>query len=221
MRFRIVLLFTLFCSIPFLHAQEASQGAMLKRSIAHNGEMRDYFVFLPLGEFTDPLPVVFGIHGYTSTATGFEAVHGMNRHAQKSGYIAVYPQGMHFRVNDAYQVITMEDPTIPLTAGEWEEWGDPRKKAEYEYMLSYSPYDQLKKNDYPNLMITGGWHDAAVQYYEPLKWTARLRDRHLDSAKVLLELDMSSGHGGASARFAQLRLSARELAFFAGLAADH
>ena len=63
MRFRIVLLFTLFCSIPFLHAQEASQGAMLKRSIAHNGEMRDYFVFLPLGEFTDPLPVVFGIHG--------------------------------------------------------------------------------------------------------------------------------------------------------------
>ena len=70
-------------------------------------------------------------------------------------------------------------------------------------------------------MITGGWHDAAVQYYEPLKWTARLRDRHLDSAKVLLELDMSSGHGGASGRFARLRLSARELAFFAGLAADH
>ena len=85
--------------------------------------MRDYFVFLPHGELTDPLPVVFGIHGYTSTATGFEALYGMNRHAQKSGHIAVYPQAMHFRVNDAYQVITMEDPTIPLTAGEWEEWG--------------------------------------------------------------------------------------------------
>ena len=117
-------------------------------------------------------------------------------------------------------VTTMEDPSIPLTAGEWKEWGDPRVKADYDYMMSYSPYDQLMPHNYPHLLITGGWHDAAVQYYEPLKWTARLRDNQKIEAKVLLELDMTSGHGGASGRYAQLGLYAREFAFFAGLASS-
>jgi oligopeptidase B len=115
-------------------------------------------------------------------------------------------------------VSTMLDDSIPLTTGEYKEWGDPRDKEAYEYIFSYSPYDQVKAQDYPNLLITTGLHDSQVQYFEPVKWVARLRDRRTNDNRLLLRVDMESGHGGASGRYRQYRDSAEEYAFIIDLA---
>ena len=115
-------------------------------------------------------------------------------------------------------VTTMLDDSIPLTANEWNEWGDPREKEAYEYMLSYSPYDQVKEQDYPNLMVTTGLHDSQVQYFEPAKWVARLRDRRTDDNRLVLHTNMDAGHGGASGRYRQYLETAQEFAFLVDLA---
>jgi oligopeptidase B len=115
-------------------------------------------------------------------------------------------------------VTTMLDETIPLTTGEFNEWGNPINKDAYEYMLSYSPYDQVKAQDYPNIMVTTGLHDSQVQYFEPAKWVARLRDRRTDNNKLIMHTNMDAGHGGASGRYRQYRETAQEFAFLAGLA---
>ncbi len=96
---------------------------------------------------------------------------------------------------------TMLDPTIPLTSGEYDETGNPEKKEEYFYMKQYSPYDNVKKQNYPNMLIMTGFHDSQVQYWEPAKWTAKLREMKTDDNLLLLKTDMNSGHGGASGRF--------------------
>jgi len=115
-------------------------------------------------------------------------------------------------------VTTMLDESIPLTTGEFNEWGNPKEKAAYEYMLSYSPYDQVSAQDYPNIMVTTGLHDSQVQYFEPAKWVARLRDRRTDSNQLIMHVNMDAGHGGASGRYRRYEETAREYAFLAGLA---
>ena len=110
-------------------------------------------------------------------------------------------------------VTTMLDESIPLTAGEFDEWGNPKIKEHYEYMLSYSPYDQVEKKDYCNLFVFTGLHDSQVQYFEPAKWVAKLRAHKTDNNQLYLKIDMSSGHGGASGRFEYLKNIALMYAF--------
>jgi oligopeptidase B len=114
-------------------------------------------------------------------------------------------------------ITTMLDESIPLTTGEFNKWGNPKEKAAYDYMLSYSPYDQVKAQDYPNLMVTTGLHDSQVQYFEPAKWVARLRDRRTDNNRLIM-ITMDAGHGGASGRYRQYEETAREYAFMVDLA---
>jgi oligopeptidase B len=115
-------------------------------------------------------------------------------------------------------VTTMLDETIPLTTNEYDEWGNPNEKEYYDYMLSYSPYDQIKAQDYPNVLVTTGLHDSQVQYFEPAKWVAKLREFKTNDNLLLFKVDMSAGHGGASGRFKRLKKSALEYAFFLDLA---
>jgi oligopeptidase B len=115
-------------------------------------------------------------------------------------------------------VTTMLDESIPLTTGEFNEWGNPKNKDAYEYMLSYSPYDQVSEQDYPNIMVTTGLHDSQVQYFEPAKWVARLRDRRTDSNQLIMHTKLDAGHGGASGRYRRYKETAKEFAFLAGLA---
>lgn len=110
-------------------------------------------------------------------------------------------------------VSTMLDDTIPLTTGEYDEWGNPNEKEYYDYMKSYSPYDNIEAKNYPNLLITTGFHDSQVQYWEPAKWTAKLRELKTDDNLLIFKTDMSSGHGGASGRFESLKEIALEYAF--------
>ena len=114
-------------------------------------------------------------------------------------------------------VTTMLDDTIPLTTSEYDEWGNPNKKVYYDYMLSYSPYDQVKEQDYPHLLVTSGLHDSQVQYWEPAKWIAKLRDYNKSKKYLLLHTNMDTGHGGASGRFNALKEIAMEYAFLIGL----
>lgn len=110
-------------------------------------------------------------------------------------------------------VTTMLDESIPLTTGEYDEWGNPNEKDYYEYMLSYSPYDQVEAKAYPNLLVTTGLHDSQVQYWEPAKWVAKLRDMKTDDNLLLMYCNMDTGHGGASGRFERFRETAMEYAF--------
>lgn len=108
---------------------------------------------------------------------------------------------------------TMLDDSIPLTTAEYDEWGNPNEKIYYDYIKSYSPYDNVKKQDYPNMLITTGLHDSQVQYWEPAKWTARLRKLNTSHNLIILKTDMESGHGGKTGRFDQLKDEALEYAF--------
>ncbi|PKF61957.1 oligopeptidase B [Psychromonas sp. psych-6C06] len=114
-------------------------------------------------------------------------------------------------------VSTMLDESIPLTTGEYDEWGNPNEKTYYEYMLSYSPYDQVSEQHYPNMLVTTGLHDSQVQYWEPAKWVAKLRDLKTDDNQLLLYTDMEAGHGGKSGRFKHFEDTAREFAFLVNL----
>jgi oligopeptidase B len=110
-------------------------------------------------------------------------------------------------------VTTMLDESIPLTTGEYDEWGNPNDKVYYDYMKSYSPYDNVIPQNYPNLLVTTGLHDSQVQYWEPAKWVAKLRDVKTGDNLLLLHTNMEAGHGGASGRFASLKETAMEYAF--------
>ncbi|MFC1744969.1 S9 family peptidase [Candidatus Riflebacteria bacterium] len=110
-------------------------------------------------------------------------------------------------------ITTMLDETIPLTTGEFDEWGNPKVKKFYDYMYSYSPYDNVEKKAYPNLLVLAGLHDSQVQYWEPTKWVAKLRTYKTDDNLLLLHTNMSAGHGGASGRFEVLKQYARLYTF--------
>ena len=108
---------------------------------------------------------------------------------------------------------TMLDPNLPLTVIEYEEWGNPNEKEYFDYMFSYSPYDNIKAKDYPNMFITAGLNDTRVQYWEPAKWTAKLRAMKTDSNRLLLKTNMGAGHGGVSGRYDWIKEVALEYAF--------
>lgn len=127
-------------------------------------------------------------------------------------------QGVIAHVPFVDVVTTMSDPSIPLTVNEYDEWGNPANKDEYFYMLSYSPYDQVKAQDYPNMLVTTGLHDSQVQYFEPMKWVAKLREMKTDNNQLLFHIEMEAGHGGASGRFKRLRDTAMEYAWISELA---
>lgn len=115
-------------------------------------------------------------------------------------------------------VTTMLDDSIPLTTSEYDEWGNPNDSTYYDYMLSYSPYDNVEAKDYPNLLVTTGLHDSQVQYWEPAKWVARLRALKTDQNRLLLKTNMDAGHGGASGRYKRYRETAFQYAFLLDLA---
>ncbi|MDQ2963500.1 MAG: S9 family peptidase [Pseudomonadota bacterium] len=115
-------------------------------------------------------------------------------------------------------VTTMLDETIPLTANEWTQWGDPRERTFYDYMLSYSPYDNIAARSYPPMLVTAGLWDSQVQYYEPAKYVARLRARKVDANPLIFHVNMEAGHSGKSGRFERLEETAREYGFFLDLA---
>ena len=112
---------------------------------------------------------------------------------------------------------TMSDASIPLTTNEYDEWGNPADKASYDYMKTYSPYDNLEKKAYPNMLVTTGLHDSQVQYFEPAKWVAKLRSMKTDKNYILMYTNMEAGHGGASGRYKALHDRAREFAFLFAL----
>ena len=113
---------------------------------------------------------------------------------------------------------TMLDDTIPLTTAEFDEWGDPKNREYYDYMLSYSPYDNVKEQGYPNLMVTTGLHDSQVQYFEPAKWVVKLREYRTDDNRLIMKTNMDAGHGGASGRYRAYEEVAEEYAFLVDLA---
>ena len=115
-------------------------------------------------------------------------------------------------------VTTMEDDSIPLTTFEYDEWGNPAEPASYEYMMSYSPYDNVEAKDYPNLLVMTGLHDSQVQYWEPAKWVARLRAMRTNDNKLLFKTEMHAGHGGASGRYRRYKEVAFTYAFLLDLA---
>lgn len=118
-------------------------------------------------------------------------------------------------------VTTMLDDTIPLTTGEYDEWGNPNEQEYYNYMKAYSPYDNLQEQEYPNMLVTTGLYDSQVQYWEPAKWVAKLRKLKKGSNKLLFHIDMDSGHGGASGRFESVKEVALEYAFLLDLEGIH
>ncbi|MDP5212244.1 S9 family peptidase [Pseudoalteromonas tunicata] len=115
---------------------------------------------------------------------------------------------------------TMLDESIPLTTNEYDEWGNPNDVDAYKTILAYSPYDNIRAQDYPNILVTTGFHDSQVQYWEPMKWVAKLRELKTNNNLLLFKTDMDAGHGGASGRFNRLKEEALELAFFIGLLQD-
>jgi len=114
-------------------------------------------------------------------------------------------------------VTTMLDDSIPLTTGEYDEWGNPNEKEYYEYMKSYSPYDNVSNQDYPNMLVTTGLNDSQVQYFEPAKWIAKLRELKEGNNILIMHTDMDTGHGGASGRFDALKEVARDYSFILDL----
>lgn len=126
-------------------------------------------------------------------------------------------RGMVAHVPFVDVVTTMLDESIPLTTNEFDEWGNPKEKAFYDYMLSYSPYDNVAAQDYPALMVTTGLHDSQVQYFEPAKWVAKLRDLKTDDNPLVFSINMEAGHGGSSGRFSRLEEIAEEYAFILDL----
>lgn len=114
-------------------------------------------------------------------------------------------------------VTTMLDESIPLTTNEFDEWGNPQQQAYYDYMLSYSPYDQVSQQAYPAILVTTGLHDSQVQYFEPAKWVAKLRAHKTDANPLMFKTNMTAGHGGASGRFSRLKEIAEEYAFILNL----
>eukprot|EP00415_Alexandrium_ostenfeldii_P000837 UN0837 len=108
---------------------------------------------------------------------------------------------------------TMSDPSIPLTTEEWREWGNPNERVYYDYIKTYSPYDNVRAQKYPNMLVTAGLYDNRVGYWEPAKWVAKLRKHNTANTTVLLKVDMDSGHSGASDRYRYYKEAAKEISF--------
>ena len=114
-------------------------------------------------------------------------------------------------------VTTMLDEDIPLTTGEYDEWGNPANEEYYHYLKSYSPYDNVMPQNYPAMFVRTGYHDSQVQYWEPAKWVTKIRTHKTNDTPLIFMCDMNTGHSGASGRFKQYRETAREYAFMLSL----
>ena len=138
--------------------------------------------------------------GYTSS-DGLFAQGGSAGGLLTGAILNMAPELFHGVISDVPFVdviTTMLDETIPLTTSEYDEWGNPNNKEHYDYMLSYSPYDQVMAQDYPNMLVTTGLHDSQVQYWEPAKWVAKLRTLKTDDNLLMMKTNMDAGHGGQS-----------------------
>jgi oligopeptidase B len=197
-------------------------GQEMGRQWFENGrmlhKMNSFTDFIDCSEYlTKPhaAPSAAGQVQYSSTAKLF-AMGGSAGGLLMGGIVNLRPdlyKGVIAAVPFVDVVTTMSDPSIPLTTGEYDQWGNPADEPYFKYMLSYSPYDNVKAQAYPNLLVTTGLHDSQVQYYEPAKWVAKLRATKTDHNLLLLHTDMAAGHGGASGRFKSIDDTARQFAF--------
>jgi oligopeptidase B len=177
------------------------QGKMFKKKNTFN-DFEDCAQYLVDNEYTSPEH----LYALGGSAGGLLMGAVVNQAPQLfNGVIAAVPF--------VDVVSTMLDESIPLTTNEFDEWGNPKNLESYEYMLSYSPYDQVKKQDYPNMLVTTGLFDSQVQYWEPAKWVAKLRDYKTDNNILIMNINMEAGHGGASGRFERYKETALEYAF--------
>ena len=192
-------------------------GQMLGRQWYEDGKM-----FEKMNTFTDYIDVTKGLgeQQYADKTRVF-AMGGSAGGLLMGAVVNMAPElylGVSAHVPFVDVVTTMSDASIPLTTGEYTEWGNPENKAEFDYMLSYSPYDQVEAKDYPHMLVTTGLHDSQVQYFEPMKWVAKLREYKTDDNLLLFKTDMEAGHGGASGRFKRFESTALEYAFVLYLA---
>lgn len=192
-------------------------GQMLGRDWYEDGKMHS-----KMNTFTDFIDVTKGLieQNYVDRDKVF-AMGGSAGGLLMGAIVNMAPElyeGVSAHVPFVDVVTTMSDATIPLTTGEYTEWGNPANKDEFDYILTYSPYDQVKAQDYPNLLVTTGLHDSQVQYFEPMKWVAKLREMKTDDNLLLFKTEMEAGHGGASGRFKRLESTALEYAFVLYLA---
>ena len=196
-------------------------GQEMGRSWYDDGKL-----FRKMNTFTDFIACAEFLvrHGFTSPGKLF-AIGGSAGGLLMGAVVNLRPdlfKGVIAAVPFVDVVTTMLDPSIPLTTSEYDEWGDPNKPEYYEYMMSYSPYDNVRPKDYPAMLVTTGLHDSQVQYFEPAKWVARLRALKTDGNVLLLRTNMEAGHGGASGRFRRLEETAFQYAFILRLAGiDH
>jgi len=192
-------------------------GQMLGRDWYEDGKMHN-----KMNTFTDFIDVTTGLVDakYADKDNVF-AMGGSAGGLLMGAIVNMAPEqykGVSAHVPFVDVVTTMSDASIPLTTGEYTEWGNPANKDEFDYMLSYSPYDQVSAQDYPHMLVTTGLHDSQVQYFEPMKWVAKLRDMKTDDNLLLFETNMEAGHGGASGRFKRFESTALEYAFVLHLA---
>ena len=192
-------------------------GQMLGRPWYEDGKM-----FNKINTFTDFIDVTKGLvkQNYGAADKVFAAggsAGGLLIGAVVNMEPSLY-KGVAAHVPFVDVVTTMLDESIPLTTNEYDEWGNPNNKDSYEYMLSYSPYDQVKAQDYPHMLVTTGLHDSQVQYFEPAKWVAKLRDMKTGNNVLAFQINMEAGHGGSSGRFRRNKERALEYAFFSYLA---
>lgn len=187
-------------------------GQMLGRPWYDDGKL-----FNKMNSFTDFIDVTKGLvaEGY-GHKNKIYAMGGSAGGLLMGGVLNMAPElylgvGAHVPFVDV--MTTMLDTSIPLTTNEYDQWGNPNKKDYYDYMLKYSPYDHVEKKDYPNILVTTGLHDSQVQYFEPMKWVAKLRDYKTDDNRLVFETDMEAGHGGPSGRFKRFKQIALEYAF--------
>jgi len=187
-------------------------GQMLGRQWYEDGKM-----FEKMNTFTDYIDVTKGlVEQQYADKTRVFAMGGSAGGLLMGAVVNMAPElylGVSAHVPFVDVVTTMSDASIPLTTGEYTEWGNPENKAEFDYMLSYSPYDQVEAKDYPHMLVTTGLHDSQVQYFEPMKWVAKLREYKTDDNLLLFKTDMEAGHGGASGRFKRFESTALEYAF--------
>ena len=187
-------------------------GQMLGRPWYEDGKL-----FNKRNSFTDFIDVTKGlVSGNYGHKDKIYAMGGSAGGLLMGGVLNMAPElylgvGAHVPFVDV--MTTMLDTSIPLTTNEYDQWGNPNVKEYYDYMLSYSPYDHVEKKDYPHILVTTGLHDSQVQYFEPMKWVAKLRDYKTDDNKLVFETDMEAGHGGASGRFKRFKQIALEYAF--------
>jgi len=191
-------------------------GQELGRNWYENGKFlkkkNTFLDFISCAEFllNEKYTSIHNLFAYGGSAGGMLMGYIVNEYPQLwKGIIAVVPF--------VDVVTTMLDESIPLTTGEFDEWGNPKEFEYYQYMKSYSPYDNIKDQVYPNIYIRTGYHDSQVQYWEPAKWTAKLRLHHQGDQMILFECDMESGHGGASGRFKQYKEISRDYTFLLSL----